>query len=236
MKAWQEDQLQEFERATDERAILNAMAKLAQGLGFDVCAAAVRIPLPVSSPKFFALTNYPARWQTTYVQNGYSGVDPVLRRGLASSGSIVWSDALFTDTQEFWEEARAAGIGVGWTQPAHGANNVIGLFSLARSTEAITAAEVEQKQFRLAWFAQASQISISRHVVPAHLPAGQAKLTNREITVLRWIADGKSSADIAEILRLSERTVHFHTNNAIIKLGTTNRTAAAVAAALLGIL
>ncbi len=51
-----------------------------------------------------------------------------------------------------------------------------------------------------------------------------------------WTAEVKTSGEIAEILKISERTVNFHINNAIAKLDTPNKTAAAVRAALLGLL
>lgn len=55
-------------------------------------------------------------------------------------------------------------------------------------------------------------------------PAG---LTDREIEVLRLVADGLSNADIAERLVLSPRTVHAHLRSIFAKLEVTTRTAAA---------
>ena len=53
---------------------------------------------------------------------------------------------------------------------------------------------------------------------------------------VRWTAEGKTSADIAEFLRISERTVNFHVNAAVAKLGAANKTSAAVRAAMLGLI
>jgi len=61
-------------------------------------------------------------------------------------------------------------------------------------------------------------------------------LTKREIEILRWTAQGKSSEEIANILHLSVNTINYHIKNSIAKLGTTNKTAAAVTATLLGLL
>lgn len=47
--------------------------------------------------------------------------------------------------------------------------------------------------------------------------------TKRETEVLHWLARGKSSWDIAMILRVAERTVNFHVANLMRKLGTANR-------------
>jgi DNA-binding NarL/FixJ family response regulator len=56
-------------------------------------------------------------------------------------------------------------------------------------------------------------------------------LNDREIEVLTWVARGKTSAEIAQILGLSKRTVDFHTDNARGKLGAATRTEAAIKAA-----
>jgi len=61
-------------------------------------------------------------------------------------------------------------------------------------------------------------------------------LSDREIDVLRWTAEGKTSAEIAVILDISERTVNFHVNSVVAKLGATNKTSAAVRAAMLGLI
>jgi DNA-binding NarL/FixJ family response regulator len=56
-------------------------------------------------------------------------------------------------------------------------------------------------------------------------------LNEREIEVLTWVARGKTSAEIAQILGLTKRTVDFHTDNARAKLGAATRTEAAIKAA-----
>lgn len=55
-------------------------------------------------------------------------------------------------------------------------------------------------------------------------------LTPREAEVLLWVARGKPNRDIAEILRLSPRTVNKHLETIFAKLGVENRASAAVLA------
>jgi DNA-binding NarL/FixJ family response regulator len=62
------------------------------------------------------------------------------------------------------------------------------------------------------------------------------QLTDRETEVLTWAARGKSSADIAVILDISERTVNFHMDNAMRKLSVATRVQAAVKCAMLGLI
>jgi DNA-binding response OmpR family regulator len=56
-------------------------------------------------------------------------------------------------------------------------------------------------------------------------------LGKREVETLTWAARGKTSAEIAQILGLSKRTVDFHIDNARVKLGVTTRTQAVIKAA-----
>lgn len=59
----------------------------------------------------------------------------------------------------------------------------------------------------------------------------QVALNDREIETLTWAARGKTSADIAQLIGLSKRTVDFHIENAREKLGVSTRIQAAVKAA-----
>ena len=52
-------------------------------------------------------------------------------------------------------------------------------------------------------------------------------LTPREAEVVRWVARGKTNADIANILAMSPRTVQKHLERVFRKLGVETRTAAA---------
>jgi len=56
-------------------------------------------------------------------------------------------------------------------------------------------------------------------------------LSEREVEALTWAARGKTSAEIAQILNLSKRTVDFHMDNAREKLGVSTRIQAVIKAA-----
>lgn len=74
------------------------------------------------------------------------------------------------------------------------------------------------------------------HVARMPLPRPAQPLTGREIEALTWSARGKSSADIAVLMGVSERTVNFHIANAMQKFGVATRIQAAVKASLAGII
>lgn len=64
-----------------------------------------------------------------------------------------------------------------------------------------------------------------------HTPLQKAfGLTAREAEVLIWVAQGKSNADVAAILGMSEKTAKQHLGTCFQKMGVENRSAAALAA------
>jgi DNA-binding NarL/FixJ family response regulator len=75
--------------------------------------------------------------------------------------------------------------------------------------------------------------SVTRRVLAMMRHHGEHKLapfkslTERELDVLRLLADGKSNADIAQYLFLSDKTVRNHISIILDKLNVTNRVEAA---------
>src|SRR3972149_2064095 len=75
------------------------------------------------------------------------------------------------------------------------------------------------------------------HITSQHqaAQAGPEPLTDRDMEVLRWIAQGRSNKEIAAALVISERTVKFHVSSILGKLGASNRTEAVTIAAQRGL-
>jgi two-component system, NarL family, response regulator LiaR len=66
---------------------------------------------------------------------------------------------------------------------------------------------------------------------PAEMvPQGSYGLTRREIEVLRYMAAGKTNAEIAVKLTVSHATIKFHISNILRKLGVESRSSAVVLA------
>jgi DNA-binding NarL/FixJ family response regulator len=61
-------------------------------------------------------------------------------------------------------------------------------------------------------------------------------LSDRELDVLRLLAEGRSNREIAAELFLAEGTVKNHVTNVLAKLGARDRTQAALRARALGLL
>jgi NarL family two-component system response regulator LiaR len=63
----------------------------------------------------------------------------------------------------------------------------------------------------------------------------RSELSDRELDVLRLIANGKDNSEIAEALHISPKTVKNHISNILMKLQIENRIQAAVYAVRSGI-
>jgi len=236
MKPWQEDLVTEFDDEVTPQDIFKKVEEAARELGFDYCAYGMRAPLPIANPKMILLNNYPAEWRSRYEQMKYINIDPTVLHARRSRDRLIWSDKLFADTPALWNEAQSFGLRVGWAQSTLNASGVAGMLTLARPKEALREPELQVIESRLRWLAQVTHAAMSRALGQKLGMGTQICLTDREIEVLRWSADGKTSSEISTILSISDHTVNFHVKNAISKLGVTNKTAAVVQAAVLGML
>jgi NarL family two-component system response regulator LiaR len=66
------------------------------------------------------------------------------------------------------------------------------------------------------------------HPAEASLPTPENTLTERELEILKLVAQGLNNEDIGEYLRISERTVGAHISKILDKLHLSNRTQAAL--------
>jgi len=74
-----------------------------------------------------------------------------------------------------------------------------------------------------------SAVAASAMATPAAaLPSPESDLTERELEVLRLIAQGLNNHEIAQRLTISEKTVKTHVSNILGKLHVEDRTQAAI--------
>jgi len=236
MQPFNENLLTALDRADTEETAFGALLAAAQELGFEHCAYGLQLRMPISNPKVLTLNNYPSSWQLRYQEAGYMATDPSVRHGLLSRAPVVWDDALFASTKEFWSEAREQGLRVGWAQSSLDGFGVGGMMTLSRSSELLTPMELREKESDMRWLVQAAHMSLSRLMKPKFVVQPEAPLTPREIEVLKWSADGKTAAEIGDILNISVPTANFHIKNVIHKLKAANKTAAVVQALMSGLL
>lgn len=233
MEHWQDELIGAVTTSPSEREVFSYIQSACRGLGFDHVSYGFQAPLPLSRPRLIWHNDYPERWQRHYTDMGYPSVDPRIIRARSSEEPFLWNAALFADVPELWADMISYGLSWGWTQSTLNEPGGISMLSLVRCTPLATH-ELRERLPHMQWLALVAHKAFSR-VIRARLASDAPALTQRELEVLRWTADGKSAQDIAEILLLSKNTVDFHIRNSIMKLDAPNKTAAVVRAVLLGL-
>jgi LuxR family transcriptional regulator len=236
MDSLQEVQLQSALRAKSTDELFASILKVANELEFDHCAYGIRVPLPITAPKIQLINNYPESWQKRYEEQNYLAFDPTVAHALRSTSAMIWADKTSSSCSPFWEDAHSHGLQVGLAQPCHSDYGVAGLLTLARSHNNISYNELFEHSSKIYWMAQIAHQGMASLLVPQMMPEIKVELSIREIEVLRWTSDGKTSAEISDLMNISERTVNFHIGNAARKLNSKNKVAAAVKAIMLGLL
>lgn len=235
MKHWQEELIHAMYSVSSEAELLALGCKMSSEMGFEFCAYGVRIVAYDMSAKIITLNNYSEKWKRIYSEKNHLATDPTVAHAYQSTLPLIWTDEVFKNNHELLEDANAEGLNVGIAQPIHGPNNTVGLLTLARSGNHITEKEMLEIGPKLLWAAHTTHAGLIKLIADQSGEKG-IRLTDREVEVLKWMAEGKTAAEVSDILHLSERTVIFHSNNAIKKLNAPNRTAAVVRAALLGLI
>ncbi|MCX8996312.1 LuxR family transcriptional regulator [Rhizobiaceae bacterium BDR2-2] len=172
------------------------------------------------------ITNWPTDLLNQYDRKELLPHSPVFRQ-------------LRQSTRPFHFDARTAGehgalfesFGMrhGLWFPVHGSFGALGAIAFSGETPPRPLDLVELCWISIAVYDQLQKIE--RRDTPA-----RELLTEREVACLVWTSAGKTSAEIAEILGLSEHTVNHYLNRATRKLDAVNRAQAVAKAMRLNIL
>lgn len=168
------------------------------------------------------LTTYPGSWVERYGEQRYDRIDPVIARAVGTMLPFAWTlDTLAQPTRRlkaFFDDAAEAGIRRGVTIPIHDRQGRASSLTLAEfGLEPDFQRCVDRHQHALHLVALHLHARLRQDERPE--PQARPTLTPREVDCLQWAAKGKSASDIAEIMRISRRTVVFHTENAKQKFG-----------------
>lgn len=179
------------------------------------------------------ITNWPTELISLFDRHGLMQTSTMLRRLRASALPFVLDlEGMLPDDPGFAKRelfARFA-IGRGACFPVHeigGARGAVTFWS--------EAAEFDQQQMMELMYLSVHVFERLVRIRSVDIKTSEA-LTEREVDCLNWTAAGKTSAEIAEILGLSEHTVNHYLNRAARKLDTVNRTQAVAKALRTGLI
>ncbi len=186
------------------------------------------------------LTNVPTAWTDHYLEENFQDDDPIIKQCLTSRLPLKWTEELKRQAKSkransVLADALDFGIRRGLTVPIHGPGGELGVMSLysdLTDKEFLSAVDTNQYDLHLMslYFHDAVQKKLAnQEAIPKPIP-----LTDREVEILQWTAIGKTAWEIGAILKISERTVNFHLQNLMGKLGVHNKTHAAAKAMSFG--
>ena len=232
---WRRKCFLRFQELTCADEVYQELQQQTQALEFDYFSLCVRHPVPFTRPKISVHSSYPDRWMAQYKSENYFAVDPVLKPENFIQGHLPWTDELFADAQELWGGAQDHGIRKGITQCLMLPNHALGFLSVSRTSLRENAIHHEEIELRLQMLVQMALTSLLRFEHETVMPP-EMKFSKREREILKWTAEGKTSAEIAIILSISENTVNFHQKNMKKKFNAPNKIQIACYAAATGLI
>jgi DNA-binding CsgD family transcriptional regulator len=222
---------------------LHAMtAGITGQLGFEHFIYGVQVNTSLTRPYQFILNGYPKEWRARYVEHNYQEIDPVYYHCITRRQTIpvIWDNLLFKGDKEakMRNESREFGLLYGASFSVHGGHSEAAMLSLATSQDSRRVKQdiisiIGKSQLLACYLHEATQrVVLSK----GPLPLTKAELTLREKECLLWAAEGKTGGEIADILKITERTVTFHLQNAGNKMGASNRQHAIARAISMGLI
>ncbi|BBC02347.1 DNA-binding CsgD family transcriptional regulator [Bradyrhizobium japonicum] len=212
------------------RALFELLVNCATEEGFgEVAYGALNFVEPLRLAEYPPPTvavKWPPDWCERYFKHKYHTIDPVVRRTPMLLRPFLWDQLanhyeLQPDERRVLDEAREAGLKHGMSVPLFGPLGRVSVVSFASPSDDVDPQDRIGHLNALASLFHTAHGEIAR---PCN-NGGEKKVTlsQREITCMRWVAEGKSSWEIGVILEISLNTVNFHIKNAMRKLGATTR-------------
>lgn len=227
--------LQQFQSFSRGEEVYNLLQHQTQGLEYDYFALCVRHPVPFTRPRITLQSTYPQAWMSHYQAENFFAIDPVLRAENFLRGHLPWNDSLFQDTPELWNGARDHGLLKGVTQCLTLPNHAQGFLSVSGQQQGAGPYPDDEQEMRLRTLIELSLLTLLR-LEDAMVMPPEMKFSRRELEILKWTAEGKTSAEVAIILSISENTVNFHQKNMQRKFNAPNKTQIACYAVATGLI
>lgn len=211
---WWLDANSRFDDCHTPDELFDETARLTAALGFERFAWGRRRAVPFSQAQLQCTGTYPAEWLAAAHQ-------------LPAPGLLLWGEG-----QDAVGSLRAFGYASGASFSHRGRDGTWQLLCVARRKGSIKLHERLPLKLQLRSLLEL----LDEHLERLEGIHSAITLSDRETQVLRWIADGKCSKGIADILQLSEHTVNFHIKGILRKFDSPNRVQAVAQAAARGLI
>jgi len=235
MLQWNHEHLHRLISESALQKVFDLAVHLAQDMEMDFLGLKIRIQLAAQSPRLYLYSNYPEAWIERYQRDEFYKQDTAAARSHASTMPVLWTDDLYREAPQFRQQACEHGLRHGWTQSVHDLQHNESQVSVCRPIGEVSIAELYDKAGKVQWLCHTLHAIVSEHHL-ARLSSPPLKMSERELEVLRWSAAGKTAADVACILSLSQSTVNFHIRSVITKTNAANKAGAIAIAMMRGLI
>ncbi|RQZ65950.1 LuxR family transcriptional regulator [Burkholderia sp. Bp9004] len=182
------------------------------------------------------LSNYPEAWLSRYRERAYLMIDPIALHAMSSLTPIIWCDRIFatTEQRELRIGSRMYGLSDGVSFPAHNRHGDVACVSFVRQARV---SDDGDAPFDVpSWGALAANLMLDTCRRLEAMQSDAPCLSARELEILKWVAEGKSSWDISRIVSLTEHGVLHHIRNIMKKFDVPTRRQAVLMASKFGLL
>lgn len=207
--------LENFKTATNLADLSLMLQESSLHLGFTYFAMVQHVDFGNATSRGFRIHNYPQSWAEWFDQHGLGMTDPVHRASHAALAGFRWTEIpgmipLSERDRQVLAAARDHGLTDGYTVPAHVPGELLGscTFALAANDD------VDAQMLPVAHLIGQFAFEASRRVTGARKVGASLTLTGRQLECIMYVGRGKTDAEIAQILGLSENTVVEHLKNA----------------------
>lgn len=231
---WWRDFLVKFNACQSDLSLSDLLRTEAGQAGFDFYAHGVRWPIPFTNVNVFIDGSYPVDWLRRYAEKNYGAEDPTFLPHVTPPGLLkIWDRKFRSKNQEFFKEAGEWGINFGASITLNCPDNSFRALIFARTNGSITVAEKIELDMKMRCIISLLSDKMYADNNPKSI---KIKLTEKEREVLLWMADGKCSFEISDIMGITKNTVNFHIKNIIRKFNAPNRLLAVVYASASGLI
>lgn len=235
MDSQTEDKFNILKSITCKQELFKQIERLCFEFGFNFCAFVLQMPFPVTKSNTIIFSNYPVKRQDSNHETVYIEVEPCSQLSTDSIETITLP-RISISSFEYTEGKNPYGSYIDCCQFNRDLNGVTSSLILGFSSKKLSDIDFQKRELNILRLAKIAHRCMSCILTPMMMPEVDVKLTHREIEVLRWAADGKTSDEASKILNISTRTVNFHVANAMVKFNSTSKVAAVARAAALGLL
>jgi len=231
--------LEAIDKCSDTQQAFDVLQKHLAILGLDRVVYSLITDNPVFQQKrgHGILKNYPEDWMSYYKSKDYFHVDPVIKVIKQQSGAFHWGDLpqIKSNLQKkeilLMNEAKDATLYDGIGISIHEAGRIIGMGAASSS------GKIDKDSVMLGLVnAMCCNFHAFYYKKSRKTSTETINLSQREVDILAFTAEGKTQSEIAQILVISENTVKAYFKRIYDKLGVNSKTLAVVKALSYGLI